>query len=102
AVLAREMPRRDAPVLRSIVRPPEDGAAKVCQRHPQVLLIPGRQRGAIPLALEKDAANSSDLCQIAFPPGAAYPRSAGAASPCGASSAAVRMHSLAIMRGEKG
>src|SRR5262245_35755969 len=79
AVAFRDMPHREAPVLGSVVRPFEDSTSKVLQRHAQMLLIPGCQRGATALALEEDAADSSDLCHRRRL--LVWPRSSGAIAP---------------------
>src|SRR5882672_4774359 len=61
AVFLREMPHSKASILGLVVRPFEDSAAKVFQRHAQVLLIPRCQCTAVAFALEEDAAGSGNL-----------------------------------------
>src|SRR3989441_136476 len=61
AVFLRDMPHSKALILGLIVRPFEDGAAKVFQRHTQVLPIPRCQCSAVAFALEEDAADSGNL-----------------------------------------
>ncbi len=62
AVLLGDVPHGQAVIIGLVVRPFEDGAAKVLQRQAQVRLIPGRQCGVVACALEEDAADSGDLC----------------------------------------
>src|SRR5436190_14735755 len=61
AVFLRDMPHSKASILGLVVRPFEDSAAKVFQRHAQVLPIPRCQCSAVACALEEDAADSGNL-----------------------------------------
>src|SRR5438093_10595453 len=61
AVFLREMPHSKTSILGLVVRPFEDSAAKVFQRHAQVLPIPRCQCSSVALTLEEDAANSGNL-----------------------------------------
>src|SRR5438552_6053439 len=61
AVLLRDMPYSKALILGLIGRPFEDSAAKVFQRHAQVLPIPRCQCNTVAFALEEDAADSGNL-----------------------------------------
>src|SRR5207249_11565760 len=61
AVFRRDMPHSEASILGLVVRPSEDSAAKIFQRHAQVLPIPRCQCSAVACALEEHAADSGNL-----------------------------------------
>src|SRR5213594_3206892 len=61
AVFLRDMPHSKASILGLVVRPSEDRAAKVFQRHAQVLPIPRCQCSTVACTLEEDAADSGNL-----------------------------------------
>src|SRR5438552_3999436 len=60
AVFLRDMPHSQASILGLVVLPSEDRAAKVFQRHAQVLPIPRCQCSTVACTLEEDAANSGN------------------------------------------
>src|SRR3989442_15969366 len=61
AVFLRDMPHSEASIIGLVVRPFEDSAAKVFQRHAQVLPIPRCQCSAVAFALEENSADSGNL-----------------------------------------